>query len=502
MNFITAPLIADLFLLAISAVGRKEVYDSTIGLGADSFSAIEIVAFFITLAYITISIDASGLIRYLSFCMLRWGDGSGSRLFIYLNTFFFGLGSIIGDDTAIMSCATFLAYMTRVSSNIIHPRAWIHTQFAIVKISSTIMVSSNPTNLILVGAFNIKFIRYTANVVVPVVVTAIVLFPFLFYVVFADESLIPWKVQIHMLTPEEKAKTPVNLNIPDARGVDEERDGIAKILSLAEIMNPFLDPKGAAFGVLIVTATLVIILVMNSQSTGQHPVYWVTLPAAFVMFCWDITSGWVNRHETREIARKGRREKELFRTEQTLIEEAQVGGQAMPEPEERHTGVFVLEIDEDLIMSSNRLREDEDEDEDKDEKQEAERGNEEVDEEPEMEQWQRDDMARREQLSREVALRLRRRKITLADLITDLYRWSQETFPTAMAVLTHLPFALVPFIFSMFLLVQALVTRCWVLVFAYGWDHWVNKTGTVGAVGGMGFVSIILCNVSFHLAHP
>jgi hypothetical protein len=128
-----------------------------------------------------------------------------------------------------------------------------------------------------------------------------------------------------------------------------------------------------------------------------------------------------------------------------------------------------------------------------------------------MKQLQRDDMARREQLSREVALQLRRRKrggqigqpqITLADLTTDLYRWLQETFPTATAVLTHLPFARVPFIFSMFLLVQALVIRRWVLVFAYGWDHWVNKTGIVGAVGGMGFVSIILCNVSFHLVHP
>jgi hypothetical protein len=48
----------------------------------------------------------------------------------------------------------------------------------------------------------------------------------------------------------------------------------------------------------------------------------------------------------------------------------------------------------------------------------------------------------------------------------------------------------------MFVLVQALVTKGWVPVFAYGWDHWVNKTGTVGAVGGMGFLSVILCNVS------
>ena len=48
----------------------------------------------------------------------------------------------------------------------------------------------------------------------------------------------------------------------------------------------------------------------------------------------------------------------------------------------------------------------------------------------------------------------------------------------------------------MFVLVQALVTKGWVPVFAYGWDHWVTRTGTVGAIGGMGFLAVILCNVS------
>lgn len=87
-------------------------------------------------------------------------------------------------------------------------------------------------------------------------------------------------------------------------------------------------------------------------------------------------------------------------------------------------------------------------------------------------------------------------KSTLVSVIKERYRWSQETFPTVMAVVSHLPFALVPFAFSMFVLVQALVTKGWVPVFAYGWDHWVDKTGTIGAIGGMGFLSVILCNVS------
>lgn len=121
----------------------------------------------------------------------------------------------------------------------------------------------------------------------------------------------------------------MNPNIPNARGNAEEQenelvdDKQEKLLPLDEIMNPFLDKGGAAFGAIIMTATLVTLLAINaaSQSGAEHPVFWVTVPAAFVMFCWDIGFGWYNSHETREIARKGRQEVEYARAERAIREE-------------------------------------------------------------------------------------------------------------------------------------------------------------------------------------
>lgn len=43
-------------------------------------------------------------------------------------------------DPIILSGTAFLAYMTRVSENIEHPRAWIHTQFTVANIGSAILV--------------------------------------------------------------------------------------------------------------------------------------------------------------------------------------------------------------------------------------------------------------------------------------------------------------------------------------------------------------------------
>ncbi|KAI0101284.1 hypothetical protein F4814DRAFT_432885 [Daldinia grandis] len=556
MNFVTAPLIADLFLLAILAIGREEVYGGTIG--ANHISPIDIMAFFITLAYIAISIDASGLIRYLAFKVLQKGGKFGHRLFFYLYAFFFGLGTFIGNDPIILSGTAFLAYMTRVSSNIIHPRAWIFAQFAVANIASAILVSSNPTNLVLAGAFNIRFIDYTANMIIPVVITAIVLFPFLLYIVFADETLIPLSIQMHELSEEAKARKPVNPNIPHARrnAEEQEDDPInseqSKLLSLEEIMNPFLDKGGAAFGAVIMAATLITILAINaaSQSTGENPVFYVTLPAAFVMFCWDITFGWIHRGETRKIARDGRRDIERARAERLAreLEELEGTTSSHNREQEQQNGIAGVQPNTPHSRSLDTKSQNQDNTAGgirsraslagSNTDVETTVGAEKASIKPPSEEVQLHDgrpasatntpgenqrsiradsskpsegilsgelgEKRRMPLEREmdaekqprysVAIHQENEKATLVSLTIEGYRWAQETFPTAAVVMSHLPFALVPFAFSMFVLVQALVTKGWVPVFAYGWDHWVNRTGTIGSVGGMGFLSVILCN--------
>ncbi|MCJ1311279.1 hypothetical protein MMC25_004950 [Agyrium rufum] len=520
LNFITAPLIADLFLLAIQAIGRQEVHDGT--LGADNIIPIDIMAFFITLAYIAISIDASGLIRYLAFKVLQKAGKVGHRLFFYLYAFFFALGSFIGNDPIILSGTAFLAYMTRVSSNIVHPRAWIHTQFAVANIASAILVSSNPTNLVLAGAFNIKFIHYTANMIVPVLVTATVLFPFLLYIVFQDEDLIPFSITMHELSEEAKAKKPVNPNIPNARGKAAEEEEIhandeqGKKLSLEEIMNPFLDKSGAVFGGAVMAVTLVTVLALNAANSeiGEHPVFWVTLPGAFVMFCWDITFGWLRRHETRQIAHNGRREVENARSERKRRQELLlVQNQEVPEtaPTLSPGSVPVVSFDNQVekatgmggVQTSTSARIHGIADDTLKHNEKPQTNYEMQDRSGTTTNAGSDNSAEKLSIAKSdvekgtplnATSHQESEQQTLTSIAADTYRWLQETFPTVTAIVSHLPFALVPFAFSMFVLVQALVTKGWVAVFAYGWDHWVNKTGTIGAVGGMGFLSVILCN--------
>ncbi|KAK5169757.1 uncharacterized protein LTR77_005735 [Saxophila tyrrhenica] len=484
LNFITAPLIADLFLLAIQAIGREEVHDGTVG--ADHIYPIDIMVFFITLAYIAISIDASGLIRWLAHKVLLVGGKNGKRLYLYLYTFFFALATFIGNDPIILSGTPFLAYMTKAASNIEKPKAWIFTQFAVANIASAILVSSNPTNLVLAGAFDIKYITYTANMIVPVVVTAIVLFPFLLWAVFRDESLVPGSIEMHTLSDELKSKQPANPNIPSPKHV-EDGGKLTRTSTLEEIMNPYLDKISAVFGSIVMAATLVTILALNASSEDGDaiPAYWVTLPAAFVVFSFDMSNGWMCRHATRAVVQGRRQQTENSEGERraevdgrendavfngdydgTRIDQGVGNKQPALEPADK-----AQPFDPSVLASGDPLM-------------------------PGPETTMHDSTSSNETNAILKRLTSSTKRRTLFSVAQSTWHWSRATFPTTTTVLSLLPLPLVPFALCIFVLVQALVSKGWIAVFAYGWSHWITSTGTVGAIGGMAFLSVILCNFS------
>jgi Na+/H+ antiporter NhaD/arsenite permease-like protein len=483
LNFATTPLIAALFLLAITAIGRQEVYDGTIG--KDGISPVDIMGFFLSLAYIAISIDASGLVRWLACRVLELGGDHGKLLFFYLYTFFFVLTSFIGNDPVILSGTAFLAYMTRVSGNIKHPRAWIHAQFAVANIGSAILVSSNPTNLVLADAFGIKFIHYTYNMIVPVVITAIALFPFLLFVIWNDEDLIPSKItkitlqELPPLSPGEQAEKPVNPNVYHAKvEADEGESEEAREKQLKEILRPFIDWYGAGVGAFVMAGVLISLLIINAKAGNNHyPVFYVTLPGAFVLFCWDFVFGWSQRHITRKQAEKLQREDIARGAKKAALKEARTRHPVETDQAKHNgdvTGSTITEASDGFVAGADGTG---------DKSQSNQTWNESINE-------------KEQDYETEAQEANHKKQNTLGKYLNDLHFWMQGTFPTVTVVMSILPYGLLPFAFSMFILVQGLATKGWIPVFAHGWDHWVNKTGTMGAIGGMGFLSVVLCNVS------
>jgi Na+/H+ antiporter NhaD/arsenite permease-like protein len=180
--------------------------------------------------------------------------------------------------------------------------------------------------VVIAQTFKIKFAAYTANMVVLVVITTLMLFPFLLYVVFADENLIPMTIRMRDITEEQKHKKSQDPQIPNVWDDYTESDGEdsitavepSKRLKLEEILNPYLDKRSALFGILVLAATLVVLLTLSATNETNIPVYWVTLPAATIMLIWDATFGWIHRRETRYISRKRRHEIEEHKAQRVV----------------------------------------------------------------------------------------------------------------------------------------------------------------------------------------
>lgn len=248
----TAPVIGVLLLLASTTIDG-----STIRLGVkgdENVKPYDVLVLFISLAYISIALDGTGALEAVAFWVSRKGGTSGLRLFTYLYFFFLGVGCIVGNDPLILSGTPFLAYLTHYTG--IEPTAWVFSEFMAANTASAVLVSSNPTNVLITGSFNLNFLTgFTKWTILPSVIPAILNF-FVLLGMF-------WKKIPRELTP------------------------------LTE--NPWSklrDPKGALFFSVLMVVT-VSTLVGTSFVPGHVVEVWmVTAPAGILAFLFDLSSDW------------------------------------------------------------------------------------------------------------------------------------------------------------------------------------------------------------------
>lgn len=94
-SYKNVPVISVLFLLATTTIDGSVIRKGIIG--SDGIHPLNIMSLFISLAYLSISLDATGLLRFLAFRVAQKGGSSGHRLYLYLFIFFFVAGLVVGN---------------------------------------------------------------------------------------------------------------------------------------------------------------------------------------------------------------------------------------------------------------------------------------------------------------------------------------------------------------------------------------------------------------------
>lgn len=248
----TAPVVGVIFLLATTTINGNTI---RLGIkGDDNVKPYDVLVLFIALAYISIALDGTGAIEAVAFWVSKRGGSSGMRLFTYLYTFLLGAGCIVGNDPLILSCTPFLAYLTQHTN--IEPTAWVFSEFMAANTASAVLVSSNPTNVLIAGSFNLNYLTdFTKWTVLPSIVPALLNYPIILAMFW---NKIP--------------KTIIPL----------QGDPWSKVR----------DPLGAVFFSVFMLVT-VVVLVGTSFVPGHVVGVWmVTAPAGIIAFLFNICSDW------------------------------------------------------------------------------------------------------------------------------------------------------------------------------------------------------------------
>ncbi|TKY84989.1 hypothetical protein EX895_006069 [Sporisorium graminicola] len=512
IDHVSAPLIGVLVLLATTTIGGEQVKQGIVG--EDGIEPYDVLALFISLAYIAISLDATGLLRFLAFLICikagRQGrEAKGKTLFLLLYFFFWSAGVLVGNDPVILSGTAFLVYFTRVAG-ISPPDAWIWAEFVAANVSSAVLVSSNPTNLVIATGFDVNFITYTAYMVLPAFGSAVGgLAAMLVFFRNREEGgsskaaedeqdkstirkfvenvpVIGSRIQRRSSNSQIRQRSTAPVDTADRSYTNGDGNATAErtggttpasdtasttpittkvhkkstqpLIYIPEtIIRPDVDPRaalvdktGAIFGSIVMAATLATLV--GTSVVGGVKVFEIAVPGAVLCFVRDGVADWLRWRK--------------LQLEKTKPEEIGEGVAAEGESGRSKTAARVVEeIELDTVPAAADG--------------DASRG-----------EGKHASSSATTPTSESAPTRSRnplRRCIHAHHRLTTI-------FPTVTIVLSRLPFPLLPFAFSMFILVQALAHVGFINILSSGLGR-VCSAGYVPTAFFISFLGIVLCNI-------
>ncbi|KAL1728973.1 hypothetical protein EV714DRAFT_213900 [Schizophyllum commune] len=165
VNLNTAPILAIAILWAAQCIGATDIRNGIVG--TDGLKPYNVLILFITLAYMSITLDATGLLKAVAFWVSNKGGTSGPRLYIYFYAMLTLLTVFIGNDPVILSGTVFLLYYTQ--ANDLEPLPWLMSEFTAANTASMVLFLGNPTNVVICEGFGVNNVAFTAYTILPFV---------------------------------------------------------------------------------------------------------------------------------------------------------------------------------------------------------------------------------------------------------------------------------------------------------------------------------------------
>jgi Na+/H+ antiporter NhaD/arsenite permease-like protein len=388
INFASAPVLGVAILWATECIGTSVIRDGIVGV--EGIKPYNIVILFISLTYMSISLQITGVLDAAALWLRNKVSSNGYKAYFYAYVLFTLLSMVLGNYPVILLGTPSIVLVTSFSE--VNPISWLFAKFAAANTASMVLFVGNPTNVVLCEGFRINNATYSAYTIFPFIACSVVCFVSLAFQ-FRDMKYI------------------------------QRRLPLGHFYSRAVL----LDPVGAWVGGVLLGTCLVAILAVSHFGID---VWKITLPFTVVKliwdFAWDLWRGLrgMHVHMALKIEKSMRQDSFGISTEPSRRD--MLSGDARQIPGE-------VNLPESFPVKTT--------------------------------------------------------------LLSQKLPQQEQFIPTIFYAFRRLPFALVPFVFSQFILIEGLRHQGWVDVFAV-WLVRATGRAIYPTIWIVGIFGVIMCNFS------
>ncbi|KAJ3895627.1 hypothetical protein GG344DRAFT_85819 [Lentinula edodes] len=423
INLTTTPPAIIAILWASQCLGSTQIRDGIVGTGG--IKPYNILILFMSLAYMAITLDISGVLQASAFWVSNKGGSNGWKLYLYFYLMLTLLSIFLGNDAVILSGTPFLVYYTTATG--LERMPWLISEFSTANTASMVLFVGNITNVVVCEGFSINNVAFTAYTILPFLACNVACFLAL-AIQFRNEKHIPRRLRaVGRLNPRGALR----------------------------------DPVSALVGTLILGTCLVVIITV---SFFKVDVWKISLPFAVAKLIFDL--GWDHyRFVTGTLHREPfteNKENTSSDNEDAVLAEFKRAMSSPTEGGSRSKDMF--EPNECTITPPTASG-------------------------TGSPTSPSDPSKLSESLESVKVFPKARRHLQI------VYEGWAAHFPTFFTALPRLPFGLVPFSFSQFILIEALQHQGWIDVFAV----WLSKAshGQIHAsIWLIGVIGVLMCNVA------
>ncbi|KAG9219859.1 hypothetical protein CCMSSC00406_0009606 [Pleurotus cornucopiae] len=447
LGLATAPIIAIAILWAAQCLGPTQIRNGIAGV--DGVKPYNILILFFSLAYMAITLDITGILQSAAFWVSNKGGSNGYKLYLYFYLMLTVLSIFLGNDPIILSGTAFLVYYTKVAE--LDPVSWLMSEFAAANTASMVLFVGNPTNVVICEGFRVNNVAFTAYTILP----------------FLGCSLFCFVA----LAIQFRSKKYIPKNLP--------------VTGDLNVRSVLLDPEGALVGSILLASCLVVIIIV---SFFHVDVWMITLPFAIAKFIFDIS--WDHyRWKFRGVGTKRKRSVAFDSgdahvgdpSDQNAIRQLSghfIHAKDVPSPQTRlsTTRTELTMVDESAPSTSETM----------------------------VLPTRTESPTPLDHLPRGLTHRTStpNEPCPLGPPSDQPHEKKESKlqslshhFPTFFTALPRLPFKLVPFAFSQFILIEALTHQGWIELFS-GWLVRATDRQMHPVVWLIGVLGVVLCNIS------